>query len=124
MDDLDPALALTRTAYPQAQVIHVAGILDYLHAPMFRVQVDAALRNNPLDLILELSGVQLCDSSGLSELIDARRQAEAAKVRLMLAAVPANLSRQLTITGLAAVFDSYPTLADALRQDRPPTRSS
>ena len=117
MDDPDEVFSLTRTAHADTQVIHVKGTLDFVHASLMRHEVDALLEApHTATLIIDLSEVSWCDSSGLTELVHARQGSQAAAVRLMLAGVQGGVQRRLAITGLAAVFDSYPSLHDALNQ--------
>jgi anti-sigma B factor antagonist len=121
MDGPDrPLLALTSTAHAEGLVIHLKGTLDFLNVPLFRREVDAALEppRSPT-LIIDVSAVGLCDSAGLAELVHTLRRSEAVGTRIMLAGVPVNMKRRLTITGLAGLFDSHPSLDDALRHARP-----
>jgi anti-sigma B factor antagonist len=118
-DAIVPELVVTRTTHDHTQVIHVVGVLDLSQAPLLGRRIDEALHAGPHLVIVDVSGVGLCDSSGLSELINAHHRATAADAGLVLAGVSASMRRQLTITGLDAIFDSYPTLDAALRHTRP-----
>lgn len=51
-------------------------------------------------LVLDLAGLEFCDSSGITALLAARQHAHAAGAEIALSAVPANTMRILTIVGL------------------------
>ncbi|WP_342751775.1 STAS domain-containing protein [Streptomyces cahuitamycinicus] len=59
-------------------------------------------------LVLDLSGLAFCDSSGITALLAARQHALAAEADVVLAAVPANLMRVLILVGLDRVFTLRP----------------
>ncbi|MET8654489.1 STAS domain-containing protein [Nocardia aurea] len=77
----------------------------------------AAIQEVPLSrgqlLLVDLAGLRLCDSSGISALIAASHRATDSDAEFALAAVPAHLARVLTLIGLDRVFTTYPTRADA-----------
>ncbi|WP_329200964.1 MULTISPECIES: STAS domain-containing protein [unclassified Streptomyces] len=85
-------------------VLRVTGDLDFDTAPQLRQAVDAlALAPGDL-LVLDLGGLEFCDSSGISALITAHNRTSAAEAAMALAAVPDNITRVLGIVGLDQVF--------------------
>ncbi len=70
-------------------------------------------------VLLDLSGVTFCSSSGLRVLIVAARHAADRDVDLGLVGAGRPVLRPMEITGLDARFRSYPTIAAALA-DRVP----
>jgi anti-anti-sigma factor len=78
------------------------------------MQTSPSLRDELTDLInaagpggevrLDLGGVSLLDSSGLSVLLGAHKLASAMGARLLLATLPGHVVRTLSITGLDAVL--------------------
>ncbi|EFL36631.1 predicted protein [Streptomyces viridochromogenes DSM 40736] len=56
----------------------------------------------------DLSGLEFCDSSGITVFPAARQRALDAGADVALAAVPANLLRVLTLVGLDRVFTLLP----------------
>ncbi|WP_434976323.1 STAS domain-containing protein [Streptomyces mirabilis] len=60
------------------------------------------------DLVIDLSGLEYCDSTGITALLAARQRAQAADADMTLAAVPANTLRILTVVGLDQVFTIQP----------------
>ncbi|MFE6411954.1 STAS domain-containing protein [Streptomyces sp. NPDC057837] len=105
--------ALTIDVHPTAAgpVLRVAGDLDFDRAPALRRRVDELSLEPGQCLVVDLSGLGFCDSSGITALLAARQHALAAGADIVLAAVPANLMRVLTLVGLDRVF--------ALRPDTP-----
>ncbi|MEW1893619.1 STAS domain-containing protein, partial [Streptomyces sp. NPDC085659] len=59
-------------------------------------------------LIVDLSGVNFCDSTGITALLAARQHVQAAGATLILEAVPTHLIRIFTLTGLDQVFTCHP----------------
>jgi anti-sigma B factor antagonist len=92
----------------------VGGEIDMHTAPVLREgALDMIAQGHPL-LILDLTRVTFCDSSGLNALIGIMRYAIAANGSLTLAAVPDRLSRMLDLTGLNAFMPSYPSIEAAM----------
>ncbi|GAA2927287.1 MULTISPECIES: STAS domain-containing protein [Streptomyces] len=94
-------------------VLHVAGEMDYDQAPELRRQVDQLPLTPGQCLVLDLSGLEFCDSTGITALLAARQHALAAGAGIVLAGVPANLRRVLTLVGLDQVFTLRPDTSPA-----------
>ncbi|MFD5232515.1 STAS domain-containing protein [Streptomyces qaidamensis] len=88
--------------------LHVSGDLDYDQAPVLRGRLDQLSLSPGQCLVLDLSGLEVCDSSGITALLAARQHALAAEADVVLAAVPSNLMRVLTLVGLDQVFTLRP----------------
>ncbi|WP_344846051.1 STAS domain-containing protein [Nonomuraea dietziae] len=78
-------------------------------------EVVAQSAPHPPGVIVDLSELAFCDSSGLSALITVRHQMTAADQPLALARAHDMVERILHRTGLDRVFRCYPTVADAER---------
>ena len=65
-------------------------------------------------IVIDLSGIELVDSAGLGELVLLHLWAEAAGKALKFAGPLGSVRRLLELTNLLAVFDVYPTLAEAM----------
>jgi anti-anti-sigma factor len=89
-------------------VLHVAGDLDFDQAPVLRGRLDRLPLSPGQCLVLDLSGLEFCDSSGITALLAARQHALTTDAAVVLAAVPANLLRVLTLVGLDQVFTLRP----------------
>ncbi|MFF8019443.1 anti-sigma factor antagonist [Streptomyces sp. NPDC007929] len=106
-------LTVTQRDTATGPVLHVAGDLDYDQAPELRDRLDRLALAPGQRLVLELSGLAFCDSSGITALLAARQHALAAEADVVLAAVPANLLRVLTLVGLDRVFTLRPDVGAA-----------
>ncbi|WP_299538697.1 STAS domain-containing protein [uncultured Streptomyces sp.] len=85
-------------------VLRVAGELDYDQAPALRAHVEPLALAPGRDLVIDLSGLEFCDSSGITALLTARQLARSAGAEVILAGVPAPTLRVLTVVGLTQVF--------------------
>jgi len=111
----DENLAVTSQAVLAGPcLITASGELDYHTGPRLR----AALEDVPLEsggvLLLDLSGVTYCDSTGVSVLAQAYRRAEATGATLALAGAAPAVFRLLAFTGLDRLFPSYDSVDAAL----------
>ncbi|SDF62726.1 STAS domain-containing protein [Streptomyces griseoaurantiacus] len=105
-------LSLTHRDTVAGPVLLVVGELDFVHAAELRRQVEGLVLHAGQRLVLDLSGVEFCDSTGITALLAARQHALAAEAEVVLAAVPAHLERILTIVGLVRVFTLRATAED------------
>lgn len=97
-------LTITTRSVATGPILEITGDLDYDSAPELREAVnDLTLTSGQL-LILDLAGLEYCDSSGLTVLLAARNLADEQGADMALAAVPDNTARILSITGLDRVF--------------------
>ncbi|MCM2425035.1 STAS domain-containing protein [Streptomyces sp. RKAG337] len=94
-------------------VLEITGDLDYATAPELRTALgNLSLKAGEL-LVLDLAGLEFCDSSGITTLLAARNLAMEQSSGIALAAVPANTARILRIVGLDRVFTIHPDTATA-----------
>jgi anti-sigma B factor antagonist len=101
-------LNITHSDTATGPVLRVAGDLDYEHAPVLRQQVDTLDLKAGQNLVIDLSGLAFCDSTGITALLAARQHAQTAGADIALAAVPADTLRVLTVVGLHHVFTIHP----------------
>lgn len=94
-------------------VASMSGELDLSTAAEAYVRAAELLGGGP-DLVVDLSGVTFCDSSGFNVLLRLRRRVVEAGGRLALAAPPLQIGRLLTLTGADAVFAVYGDVAEAV----------
>lgn len=97
-------------------VLEIAGDLDYETAPAFRQAVDGLALTGGQLLVVDLGGLEFCDSSGISALLAARNLTTEQGTSLALAAIPANTARILRIVGLDRVFTIHPDTSTAITQ--------
>ncbi|WP_161500816.1 STAS domain-containing protein [Embleya scabrispora] len=109
--DRQPSLDIHRSRGRLAEAA-VSGELDADTAPFLSRQVHGVLTRHR-DLILDLEGVDACDSSGFDALIELRRRAAEAGGRLFLAAPPPPMLRLLAATRSDIVFAVHADVDDA-----------
>ncbi len=86
----------------------MAGELDYAQATTLREQTERLVLSPGQNLVIDLSGLEFCDSTGITALLAARQRAQAAGADMTLTAVPAHTLRILTMIGLDRVFTIHP----------------
>jgi anti-sigma B factor antagonist len=85
--------------------VAVSGEVDITTAPDLRAWLTKVLDDGAADVVVDLSGVAFMDSSGLSVLVGAHRRLARIGGRLGVVGVSPMMSRLLTVTGLARIFD-------------------
>ncbi len=91
------------------------GSLDLATAPTVRAALTDAAEEEGHDLIVDLTGLEFLDSTGLGVLIGAHRRAAERGESFRLVVTDGPISRLLNITGLITVFSVYRSLDDAQR---------
>jgi anti-sigma B factor antagonist len=83
----------------------VAGEIDLYTAPRLHSELMAALAAGaPLRLVVDMTGVEFCDSTGMNVLLAAHRRAREDGGDLQLASPRPALRKVLHVTGLESVF--------------------
>jgi anti-sigma B factor antagonist len=95
-------------------VVTVRGHLDLDSAPVLTTTLDQVLERPQPRIVVDLSGVEFCDSIGLSAFVVGHRRADDAGGWVRLAAPGAWLAELLATVGLTGRIGVYPTVADAL----------
>ncbi|WP_063754903.1 STAS domain-containing protein [Streptomyces sp. NRRL F-2580] len=90
----------------QRRVVHVGGEMDIDRAAMLRDALHAAITQpgGPDEIVVDLSGLSFCDSSGLNALIQARQTAAEHGRRITLGNPQPQFRRLLEMTGADALF--------------------
>jgi anti-anti-sigma factor len=97
-----------------SEVVKPAGELDHHTAELLRAPLDEALEQGRARLVIDCSGLEFCDSTGLNVLLGARLKAEAAGGGVHLAGMLPVVARVFEITGAEAVFTVHDSLEAAL----------
>jgi anti-sigma B factor antagonist len=95
------------TSRPQGEyvVMSVQGEIDLYTVPKLQRELASVLAaDDPIRLIVDLSGVDFCDSTGVNVLLAAHRQAREKGGDLELAAPRPAVRKILQVTGLETVF--------------------
>lgn len=101
-------------------VLGVSGELDLMTSPVLRQRVHDVVAEGHHGLVLDLSDVFFCDSSGVGVLIAARRLIRSCQGRLRLilpaqgAVDGSHVNRVLGALGVRRLFDVYPDVAAAV----------
>ncbi|WP_329279459.1 STAS domain-containing protein [Streptomyces sp. NBC_00691] len=96
------------------EVLAPVGELDHYTAELLRSPLDRALDEGRSRLVVDCSGLEFCDSTGLNVLLGARLRADAAGGGVHLVGMRPAVARVFHITGAEAVFTVHETLATAL----------
>ncbi|MET9496699.1 STAS domain-containing protein [Streptomyces sp. NPDC006552] len=107
-------------------VVRVSGEMDLVTSPALRQQVHDAVADGRHSLVLDLSDVLFCDSSGVSVLVAARRLMRSCQGRLRLilpaqgAVDGSHVNRVLAALGVRRLFEVYPDVAAAVDDEAEP----
>ena len=86
-------------------VLVLAGEIDLYTAPRLQSELSAALADGaPAQIVVDMSGVEFCDSTGMNVLLAAHRLATERGGDLTLAAPRPSVRKILEVTGLESVF--------------------
>lgn len=105
-----PGLTIAGRTAGSTTIAELRGELDITDSPRLRDQLLGMLRRSSSRLVIDLSGVTHCDTSGLAVLVGTQRRARLLGGSLHLAAVPPHVGEVLRITGLDRHLDIFPTV--------------
>src|SRR5690606_27597504 len=107
-------------------VLRVSGELDLMTSPVLRQRVHDAVADGRHSVVLALSDVWFCGSSGVGVLIGARRLLRSCggELRLILpargAADGSHVNKVLGALGVRRLFDIHPDVPSAVDEDARP----
>lgn len=108
----DPSFPLS--VHDGQAVVTTPEEIDIANAGLLREALASAIASGQPLIVVDMSGTQFCDSTGLNVLIRGLGQTQQAGVELRLVMGGAGLQRVLTVTGVAGMFRIYETLGQAL----------
>ncbi len=114
------AFYVTGDEHGEWAVLQVSGELDLVTSPVLRQRVHDVVAEGRHSLVLDLSEVLFCDSSGVGVLIASRRLIRSCQgsLRLILPAQGAvdgsHVNRVLGALGVRRLFEVYPDLDAAV----------
>ena len=86
-------------------VLALVGEIDLYTAPRLQSELTSALSDGkPTQIVVDMSGVEFCDSTGMNVLLAAHRAATERGGQLALAAPRPSVRKILEVTGLQSVF--------------------
>ena len=103
---------------PQPVVIALPAEIDMANAGQVGQQLGSALTPGVHTVIADMTATIFCDSSGISMLVRAHKQAAANRTEVRLAVLSTAVLRALTLVGIDHLLPIYPTLSQA-RAARP-----
>jgi anti-sigma B factor antagonist len=98
----------------QCAVVALAGRLDASTARDLREAILTPIKQESPRLVVDLSGVEFIDSSGLSAFVSAFRAAREKRGTVVLVSVPQQAAIALKQTGLIQLFRTYDDVDTAL----------
>jgi anti-sigma B factor antagonist len=102
------------TADGKIQIFALGGSLDIATSPSLRAALLEAAEGENHEIIVDLTGLEFLDSTGLGALIGAHKRASEHHGSVRLVAQEGQILRLLRITGLLDVFAVYPSVDAAL----------
>ncbi len=107
------ALGLELEEEPTYWRLALSGELDFGESSRFRLSVDRVLRYRPELVIVDMSGLEYIDSSGLGILLSLSKQYAGGEGQLVL--VPSEpVNTVLSVVGLNGVFTTASSMREAL----------
>ncbi|MER7187186.1 STAS domain-containing protein [Streptomyces hyaluromycini] len=120
------AFKVTGVEQGEWAVLGVSGELDLVTSPVLRQRVHDVVAEGHHSLVLDLSDVFFCDSSGVGVLIAARRLIRSCRGRLRLilpahgASDGSHVNRVLGALGVRRLFDVYADIDSATADEEDP----
>lgn len=108
-----PAVELNVSSRSQGDhvVVTAAGEIDLYTAPKLQADLAGIIEATPAArVVIDMSGVEFCDSTGMNVLLSALRQVRERGGELELAAPRPAVMKILQVTGLDAVFTINPAV--------------
>jgi anti-sigma B factor antagonist len=102
-------------------VIKVAGEIHATTAPEFSERLNDAIADGKTGVILDLTGVEFIDSTGLSVLLNGLRRVTRVRGSMVLACANPTVLRLFEITKLDSTFDIVPSCDEAIARLRQAT---
>lgn len=101
-------------------VVATTGEIDLHTAPRLQADLAELMQDGSARLIVDLSGVEFCDSTGVNVLLAAMRRAHEQGGSLSLVSPQAAVRKVLGITGLDSVFPVRESVEEAIRMPPEP----
>jgi anti-sigma B factor antagonist len=109
------ALAVHESDVEGVRLLEVFGELDLASAPRLCALLDAARTQRVKRVVVDLTGVDFCDSTGLRALMGASTELRHAGGRLAVAVLPDGpVSRLFDVTGVRESLPTFDAQGDAL----------
>lgn len=107
------ALSIDLTEHAKHWLLTLKGDLDYGECSAFRMSIDRILKDSPSAAVVDLSGLEYLDSSGLGLLLSLSKEYGAQGGRLVLV-TNETVDNILSLTRLNGIFSTTATMPEAL----------
>ncbi|MEV7684985.1 STAS domain-containing protein [Streptomyces bungoensis] len=115
MNETDGALAISTHPSPAGPVVlRLAGELDHYTGPDLRQAVEDLLRTSGAGIVADLSGLDYCDSTGITVIITAYHRAEAMGSAFSVGGLSPAMSQLFRVAGLDQIFVLHPSVQEAV----------
>lgn len=111
----DQALTLRVSELAGYAVVAAAGSVDATTSELLDEHLDRALQLTNMAVIIDMTEVDFCDSTGLHTFVQTRRKATVRGVTVVLAGLRNRVKYVFTINRLEQAFFSQPDLDAAVR---------
>ena len=103
--------------YRNVLICYVKGELDHHTAEEFKNYIDYTIENNPVkSLVLDLSGLEFMDSSGIGVLIGRYKKVSSLEGKVSMVKESRQVSKILEVSGIYDIIPSYSSLEMALKE--------
>jgi len=99
-------------------IVEVAGEIDVYTAPRLREQLAELVDSGRYDIVVDMSGVEFLDSTGLGVLVGGLKRVRTHDGSLHLVCTQERILKIFRITGLTKVFPIHETVEAAVAADR------
>ncbi|MEV7969532.1 STAS domain-containing protein [Sphaerisporangium sp. NPDC088356] len=108
-------MTVTLQRHPAGPLLLVlSGDLDHHTTPRLRAALDELSFGPGPGLVIDLSAMKFCDSTGIAALVAAHQRAQDAGTVLVLAGLDPDIARIFYIMGLDRLFSFYDTVEKAV----------
>lgn len=112
-------MIIEKQRLPGATLLKLEGVIKFGESAQFLAQaLDRILAEEGESVLLDFSGVNTIDSTGIGELVGYLGRFQAADRRLVLVNPSDRIRRLLEVSGLVGLFSLYDSVEDALAGDR------
>jgi anti-sigma B factor antagonist len=98
-------------------VITAPAEIDITNAAELRSALLAVTADEPTAIVVDMSGTDYCDSTGLNVLVRAQNKMAGSGLRLQLVVTAPAVQRMLAVTGVGSLFRIDESLSQALVPD-------
>jgi len=110
-----PEIALKEAAVEGCPTVSASGELNISTAPELREALMKYLKRREPLVLLNLSGLEFMDTSGLATIIEAHLQAERYGGKLALVGLQERIAEMLEVTHVTALFHIFATEDEAVK---------